>query len=296
MIDKSFSKRIFDIFNNIFLVAVCLTCILPFVHLFAVSFSSNVAVLTNSVVFLPVDFNIDAYIFAFQNGRFLAALWISVQRVALGLVINILLIVLTAYPLSYSKNRLLFRNFYMFFFVFTMIFSGGLIPTFIVVSRLGLLNSMWALVLPGALPVFSMIIFMNFIRSLPDELRESAMIDGAGQMTILFKIMMPILKPCIATVALFSIVAHWNDWFSGLIYMQNPLNYPLQTYLQFLLLSFEDVMRLATGGDMAQIMARMNVQTGRAAQLFMGAVPVLIVYPFLQKYFTTGLVLGSVKG
>jgi len=295
MIYKTTSKRIFDLFNNLFLTLICLTCILPFIHLLAVSFSSNLAVQINSVVFLPVDFNINAYVFAFQNGRFFTALFVSGQRVALGLVVNLLLIVLTAYPLSHSKDKLMFRNIYMIFFVFTMIFSGGIIPTYILVSRLGLLNSMWALVLPTALPVFSMIIFMNFIRGLPKELQESAMIDGAGKITILFRILMPLLKPCIATVALFSIVAHWNDWFSGLIYMQNPVNYPLQTYLQFLLLRFEDLMRMA-GGDMAHVIAMMNAQSGRAAQLFMGAIPVLLIYPFLQKYFTKGLVLGSVKG
>ena len=295
MIDKSTSKRVFDVFNYIFIIIVCLSCVLPFVHLFAVSLSSSVAVLSNDVVFLPVGFNLDAYVFIFADGKFLTALWISVQRVALGLLVNMLLIVLTAYPLSHNKNKLMFRNFYMGFFVFTMIFGGGLIPTFILVSRLGLLNSLWALVLPSALPVFSMVILMNFIRGLPEELQESAMIDGAGQLTILFKIMLPLLKPCLATVALFAIVAHWNDWFSGLIYMQNPANYPLQTYLQFLLLSFEELMRLAQG-DVDQLLARLNAQTGRAAQLFLGAIPVLLIYPFLQKYFTTGLVMGSVKG
>jgi len=295
MVYKSTGKRIFDAFNYVFLILVCLSCILPFVHLLAVSFSSNLAVQTNAVSFWPVGFNTNSYQFAFQNGRFMTALWISIQRVGLGLLVNLLLVVLTAYPLSHNKDRLMFRNVYMGFFIFTMIFSGGLIPTFILVSRLGLLNSLWALVLPGALPVFSMVIFMNFIRGLPEELQESAMIDGANQITVLFKIMMPLLKPCIATVALFAIVGHWNDWFSGLIYMQDPHNYPLQTYLRFLLLRMEDVMRMA-GGDVAQILATMNVQSGRAAQLFMGAVPILIVYPFLQKYFTTGLVLGSVKG
>jgi len=295
MIYKSTGKRIFDIFNYTFLILVCLTCILPFVHLLAISFSSTFAVQTNRVMFWPVGFNIDAYRFVVQDGRFFTALWISVQRVMLGLIVNVLLIVLTAYPLSHNKDRLMFRNIYMSFFLFTMIFSGGLIPTFILVSRLGLLNSMWSLVLPGALPITSMIIFMNFIRGLPEELQESAMIDGAGQITVLFRIMMPLLKPCIATVALFSIVGHWNDWFSGLIYMQDPSDYPLQTYMRFLLLRFEDVIRMA-GGNIAQILAMMDAQTGRAAQLFLGSVPILIVYPFLQKYFTTGLVLGSVKG
>ncbi|MCL2361538.1 MAG: carbohydrate ABC transporter permease [Defluviitaleaceae bacterium] len=295
MIYKSTSKRIFDTFNYLFITLVCLSCILPFVHLLAVSFSSTLAVQTNSVIFWPVDFNLYAYEFAFSNGRFLAALWVSIQRIALGLLVNLLLIILTAYPLSHNKSKLHGRNIYMAYFVFTMIFNGGLIPTFIVVSRLGLLNSLWALVLPGALPVFSMIILMNFIRNLPEELQESAMLDGAGSIKILYKIMLPLLKPCLATVALFSIVGHWNDWFSGLIYMRNPANFPLQTYLQFLLLRFEQIMMMA-GGDAASALARMNVQTGRAAQLFMGAVPVLIIYPFLQRYFTTGLVMGSVKG
>ena len=295
MIDRSISKRVFDVCNYLFIIIICLSCILPFVHLLAVSFSSNVAVQTNSVVFWPVGFNVDSYIFAFQNGRFMAALWISIQRVFLGLIVNLLLITLTAYPLSHSKDKLLGRNIYMVFFVFTMIFNGGLIPTFLVVTNLGLLNSLWALILPGALPIFSMVIMMNFIRGLPIELQESAMIDGAGSITIMYKIMLPLLKPCLATLALFSIVGHWNDWFSGLIYMQDPSNYPLQTYLQFLLLRFEQIMQMA-GGDMVALLARLNAQTGRAAQLFMGAIPVLLIYPFLQKYFTTGLVMGSVKG
>ena len=295
MVHRTTGEKIFNVCNYGFIVLVCLSCILPFVHLLAVSFSSNVAIQTNQVVFWPVDFNVDAYSFAFQNGRFVAALLISFQRVALGLAVNLLLITLTAYPLSHSKDKLLGRNFYMIFFVFTMIFNGGLIPTFIVVTRLGLLNSLWALILPGALPVFSMIILMNFIRNLPEELQESAMLDGAGSITILFKIMMPLLKPCLATVALFSIVFHWNDWFMGLIYMQNPLNYPLQTYLQFLLLNMEQLLQMA-GGDMVALLARLNAQTGRAAQLFLGALPMLMIYPFLQRYFTTGLVMGSVKG
>jgi putative aldouronate transport system permease protein len=264
-------------------------------HLLAVSFSSSVAVTSNFVRFVPIGFNTKAYEFAIGNGKFFRALFITVQRVALGLVINMLLIVLTAYPLSHNKKKLTGRNIYMTFFVFTMIFSGGLIPTYIQVSRLGLLNKLWALVLPGALPVFNMIILMNFLRGLPEELEESAMLDGAGSFSILLRILLPLLTPCLATVALFSIVWHWNDWFSGLIFMQNPTNYPLQTYLHFLLLRFDEIMRMASG-DMARIVAMLNAQTGRSAQLFMGAVPVLLIYPFLQKYFTTGLIIGSIKG
>ena len=295
MLKRTRSESIFNVFNYAIMIIVCLSCLLPFVHLFAISLSTNVAVQTNQVIFWPVGFNTDAYEFAFQNGRFMQAFWISVQRIALGLVINLTLITLTAYPLSHPSDRLYGRTVYMVFFIFTMVFAGGLIPTFILVSRLGLLNTMWALVLPGALPIFNMIIMMNFIRGLPGELQESAMIDGAGSITILYRIMIPLLKPCLATLTLFILVFHWNDWFMGLIYMQDPSNYPLQTYLQFLLMNFEQLMQLA-GGDMVALLARLNAQTGRAAQLFMGALPLLIVYPFLQKYFTAGLVLGSVKG
>jgi putative aldouronate transport system permease protein len=295
MVDNSTGKKVFDFVNYVFITAVCLTCILPFIHLFAMSFSSSVAVASGRVVFWPVDFNLDSYKFAYENNKFLPSLIVSFKRVGLGLAVNLLLILLTAYPLSHNKSKLMFRNFYMTVFVFTMIFNGGMIPTYIVVSRLGLLNTLWALVLPGAIPVFSMIILMNFIRNLPEELAESAMIDGAGSLKILFQIMMPLLKPSLATVALFSIVNHWNDWFSGLIYIQDPLKYPLQTYLQFLLLKMEEILRLA-GGDMVKMLAMLSAQTGRAAQLFLGAIPVLLIYPFLQKYFTTGLVMGSVKG
>jgi putative aldouronate transport system permease protein len=210
-------------------------------------------------------------------------------------VVNLLLIVLTAYPLSRPKEKFATRNIYMVFFITTMIIGGGLIPTYILVSDLKLLNSLWSLVLPGALPVFSMIIMMNFIRGLPEEIEDAARIDGAGVFKVLFTIMLPLLTPAIATVGLFSVVGHWNDWFSGLIYMQNSKLYPLQTYLQTMVRDFELIMRMAQG-DYAKLIALMNARTGRAAQLFLGAIPILMVYPFIQKYFTTGLVLGSVKG
>ena len=140
-----------------------------------------------------------------------------------------------------------------------------------------------------------MIILMNFLRGLPEEIEESATIDGAGPIQILVQILLPLLKPALATVGLFSIVGHWNSWFDGIIYMNDTANYPLQSYLQTLLLNFEQIM-LRASTDYTQLLAMMNVRTGRAAQMFLGAIPILAIYPFLQKYFTTGLVLGSVKG
>lgn len=294
------ARSAFIALNTLFLTITGLTCIIPFVHLLAVSFSEASVVAAGRVTFWPVNFTFAAYEYAFRGGKFLPALWVSIQRVMLGVAVNVFLVVITAYPLAHSKYKLFGRNIYMVFFVITMIINGGLIPTYILVVQLGLINSMWALVLPpvgaiGALPVFYMIIMMNFIRGLPEEIEDAAIIDGAGAITVLVRVMVPLLKPAIATIALFSIVAHWNDWFGGMIYMRQPSDYPLQTYLRGLVRNFEDIIRMARG-DYAEILRLMNVRTGRAAQLFLAMVPVLAVYPFLQKYFTIGLVLGSVKG
>lgn len=289
------TRKAFIIFNYFFLTAVSLICVAPFIHLLAMSFSSNSAVAAGRVGFLPVEPTLASYEFALKGGEFTQALWISVQRVVLGVSVNLVLMIITAYPLSKSKQKLAGRNIYMTFFVITMIINGGLIPTYILVVNLGLLNSLWALILPGALPVYNMVILMNFIRGLPEEIEEAALIDGAAPITCLVRVLLPLLAPSLATVALFSIVGHWNDWFSGLIYMQDSGRYPLQTYLQTLLRDFEEIIRKSQG-DYSQIVSMMNARTGRAAQLFLGALPILLIYPVLQKHFTTGLVLGSVKG
>jgi putative aldouronate transport system permease protein len=261
----------------------------------AISFSSPAAVSTGKVYFWPKGFTTMAYEFAMQNGKFLRSLWVSITRCLLGVSINLIMMVTTAYPLSKTKERFRARNIYMVFYVITMLFGGGLIPYYILVNQLGLMNSIWSLVLPLSVPVFNMVILMNFMRGLPPELEEAAMIDGAGQFRTLFNVILPVLKPALATVGLFSFVYHWNDWFTGALFMHDPKNYPLQTYLQTLLTNFNDMLR-QSGSDYYALLARMNEQTGRAAQLFLGLIPILMVYPFLQKYFTTGLVMGSVKG
>ena len=292
---KSRSEKIFSWFNYFFVFLVALTCALPIIHTFAVSLSAPHYVAGGRVNFIPMGFTLEAYAFAFETGRFMAALWVSVQRTVLGVAINMFLMITVAYPLSKSSERFSARNLYMGFFALTMLFGGGMIPFYILVVNLGMLDSIWSLVLPGGLPVFSMLILMNFMRNLPPELEEAAMIDGAGQFTTLFRILLPVLKPSLATVALFAFVFHWNEWFTGMIFMNDPANYPLQTYLQTLIVNFRDLMRQA-GTDHVQILGRLNEQTGRAAQLFLGMLPIMIIYPFLQKYFTKGLVIGSVKG
>lgn len=293
---KSKGTKIFNVINCVFLCLVCLTCVLPFVNMLAVSFSGSAAVSAGKVAFWPVDFTTAAYTYALSGGKFLHALMISLERVVLGVSLNLVLMVLTAYPLSKTKKQVHGRNIYMAFFVITMLVSGGMIPTYLVVMGLGLKDSIWALILPGALPVYNMVILMNFMRGIPTELEEAAAIDGASPIKILTQVMLPVLKPALATVGLFCIVAHWNDWFSGMIYMSKPVNYPLQTYLQTLLQNFEQIMQQSGGMDIQRLLSMMSARTGRAAQLFLGAVPVMIAYPFLQKYFTKGLVLGSVKG
>ena len=292
---KSFGKKCFDIFNYTLLLVTCLICVLPFVHLLALSFSSSTAVSAGAVGLWPVDFNTKSYEFAIQGGKFFKALFVSLTRVALGVPLSLLLIVITAYPLSKAKEKIVGRNIYMLFFAITMFVNGGMIPRYLVVSKLGLLNSIWALILPGALSVYNMVIMMNFMRGLPEEIEEAAFIDGAGPFKALFLVQLPLLKPSLATIGLFSIVGHWNAWFDGVIYMNDTAKYPLQSYLHTLLRSFDEMMQLS-GGDYIEMLSMMDARTGRSAQLFLAALPVMIMYPFLQKYFTKGLVLGSVKG
>lgn len=293
---KTKANKIFNVVNIAILTIVSLTCVLPFVNLLAISFSDAAAVAAGKVNFLPVDFTLSSYEFALEGGKFVRSLLISLERVVLGVGINLVLMVLTAYPLSKSKKKISGRGIYMTYFVITMLISGGMIPTYLVVTGLGLKDTIWALVLPGAVPVYNMIILMNFMRGLPEEIEEAAAIDGANPFQILVKVILPVLKPALATVGLFCIVTHWNDWFSGMIYMNNPENYPLQTYLQTLLQNFEQLLRSQNGQDIQALLAQIDARTGRAAQLFLGAIPVMLIYPFLQKYFTKGLVLGSVKG
>lgn len=287
-------KSVFDVVLTIGLGILCVTCVLPFIHLLAVSFSSSSAVAAGRVAFWPVDFTTASYEYVITGGKFLRAMSISLQRVVLGTLLNVVLMVLTAYPLS--KDNLPGRKFLSGFFVLTMLISGGMIPSYLLVSGLGLKDTIWALILPGALPVYNMIILMNFIRGLPHEIEEAAWIDGASPFQTLMQVVFPLLGPSLATVGLFCMVNHWNDWFSGMVYMSDPNNYPLQTYLQTLLVNFEQLLQSDTSGNIQEILSRMSARTGRAAQLFLGALPIMLVYPFLQRYFTKGLTLGSVKG
>jgi len=282
----------------ILLTCTALICVLPFVNQLAISFSHKAAVQANEVTFWPIGFNTGAYDFILKGGAFTRALLVSLRRVAIGVPVNLLLIILTAYPLSKSKRQFRMRNIYSWYFVVTILFSAGLIPTYMVVRFTGLIDSIWSLVLPGALPVFSMLVVMNYMRSLPPELEEAAYVDGASHIRTLVSVILPVSTPTLATVTLFSFVAHWNSWFDGQIYMNRIENYPLQSYLQTIVINIEAFFRNATNisSEIAILLGLVNARTTAAAQMFLAMIPILLIYPFLQKYFTTGLVLGSVKG
>lgn len=266
---------------------------LPMIHILAISLSSSAIAATGTVTFWPKEFSLTSYEFVAQRKAFWDSMIVSLQRIALGGAINVLLATTIAYPLSKEKNEFSFRTFYAWTFFITMIFGAGLIPTYMLVKELGLIDTIWALILPGAVPVFSVIILLNFFRITPKELSESAFMDGAGHWRTLWSIYIPISMPAIATILLFSLVGHWNSWFDGLIYMNNPGNYPLQSYIQTVVVQ-KNFATLTP--EEAKVMAQISDKTLKSAQIFLGALPIICVYPFLQKYFVKGMVLGSVKG
>ena len=293
-IRKSRSRKVFLFLDYTILTILGLTCLLPLIHILAMSFSSSGAVTRGEVGFWPVDFTLQSYKYVLNKKEFWTASLISIERVVLGVAVNMILTVLAAYPLSREKWEFHGRSFYTWFFVITMLFSGGLIPTYLVVFNTGLINSIWALILPGAVPVYNVILMMNFFRSTPKALEEAARMDGAGKFRVLWNIYIPLAKPSLATVLLFSFVGHWNDWFSGLLYMKKTENYPLQSYLRTIIIQ-QSLMSQNNAVDLKEL-ANISDRTKNAAQIFIAMIPILIIYPLLQKHFAKGIIMGSVKG
>ncbi len=290
--DRSLPSRLFDWFNYGFLGVLAATCLAPLIHMLAVSLSARGPAAAGEVTFWPIGFHLEAYSYILGSHLFLNAFRVSLMRVVVGVAVQMSLVILTAYPLTREPEELPGRNIIMWFFFFTMLFEGGLIPTFLLVRSLGLLDNFFALILPFALPVYSMIIMMNFFRTLPKSLYESAMIDGASHWVIMWRIFVPLSKPAIATLSLFSMVFHWNEWFFGSIYLNDYYKWPLQTYLRQLLQNIDFARVTMADIDLLQ---RVSDRTFVLAQLFVATIPILMVYPFLQRYFVKGIVLGSVK-
>jgi putative aldouronate transport system permease protein len=278
-------------FVNLILLSGALLCILPIVHILAVSFSESTAANANLVGIIPIGFNIRSYIEAFDDSQMVLAIGQSIKRILLGVSVNMVLTILCAYPLSFDKNDFPMRSGYSAYVVFTMLFSGGLIPSYILINRLHLMNSFWALVLPG-IPVYNVIIMMNFFRQINKEIREAASIDGAGHFTILTRIILPMSGPVIATLIMFCLVGHWNAWFDALIYLKDQAKYPLQNYLRILISRLTQSMSM----DEARRLAFISRRSLLFAKIVISLIPIMIIYPFLQKHFKSGIVVGAVKG
>ena len=291
-IKSSPARKAFLVVNYFFLTLVMCISLFPLVHVFALSLSSNSAAQAGWVTILPVDFTLDSYQYILAKPEFFQSFGVSVVRVVLGTLLSIGLTILCAYAMAQPDERFHARKYYVWVFLVTMVFSGGLIALFIVVKSVGIYNSIWALILPGAVQTFNIILMLNFFRGLPYALTESALIDGANHFQIMTKIMVPVSKPSLATVGLFTMVNHWNSWFDGMIYISDTAKYPLQTYLRNVIQSV-DIASI----DLTSVGAMTNVsqKTVTAAQIFVAIIPILLVYPLLQKYFITSMTLGSVK-
>ena len=292
---EKFGIRQFIIY--VVVILLTLSCLIPLMNVISLSFSSSQAVASNKVGLWPEEFTFAAYEKIINDAQFWRSFGISVFRVAMVLIINLFMIVTLAYPLSKSVKVFRSRKVFMNIMVFAMLFSGGMIPSYLVVRYLGLINSVWALILPGAVPIGSVILVMNFFRSVPKSLEESALLDGANPWQILTRIYIPISLPSLATVSLFSIVGSWNDFFGGLIYITKVENYPLMTYIQSLSVNIAETLQKAGGMSTQQLQALLSVSNRNlnAAKIVVAIVPLLVIYPFLQKYFVQGIVVGAVK-
>ena len=289
----SLPDKLFVFFNYTFFILIGIATIFPFLNIIAKSLSSEAAVISGMVTIFPVDFQIGTYEYVISDKMFQTAFRNSVLITIMGTFLGLLMTTLVAYPLS--KPRLRFRKFFILMFLFTWLFSGGLIPTYLLMRELGLINTMAILFVPSAVNVYNMLIIKSYFEGIPDEIEESAKMDGAGNIRVLFQIFLPVSLPVLATIALFFAVGFWNDFFAAMIYINSPALKPLQLYLKELLASANDVFLQL---DMIDVNRAMNAspESIQAASIMVATVPILLVYPFLQKYFVKGVMLGSVKG
>jgi ABC-type sugar transport system, permease component len=283
-----------SVINYAFLGLFGLLALAPFVHLLAQSLSSHSAIVSGKVAFWPVDWTWEAYNRILREQEFLNAFGVSVLRTAAGTLVNVVLTCLFAYPLS--KSHLKGRSAIMFLIVFTMMFGGGMIPTFLVVKATGLLNTFWVYIIPGAISAFNVIILKNFFQTVPVELEESAKMDGGSNFGILVRIIIPLSMPAIATIMLFHAVGHWNAFFDTVLYVTERKLFPLQVYLRELVMFNHSDINRNVSDSLNMDSTLLALESLKAAALIASTVPILLVYPFLQKYFVKGLMLGSVKG
>lgn len=288
-LNKSLSETIFQVVLGIFFVLACALFLIPVLNVVAMSFSSTTAILRNDVGIFPVGFTTIGYEQVFQNDRMITGFRNSFFVILFNLPLALLLTSLAAYPLAFGQFK--GKKVYSFMILFTMWFGAGLIPNFMVVRSLGLLDSLWSLIIPGALGAYNVIILRNFFESTPLSIVESARIDGANDFGILFKIIIPTSTPVMATLSLWIIVARWNEFFNPLMYITTSSRYTLQVILRDIVLASElNEFNLTAAEGTLSIPEQL-----RNAAIVISMVPMLIIYPFLQRYFVSGIMLGSVK-
>jgi putative aldouronate transport system permease protein len=288
--DRSFGSRLFDIVLLVMMLGVIFVTLFPFYYIFIVSISSGSAVLTNQVKFLPKHITLDSYKLVLENKFVPIFLRNSLVYTVVGTSINLIMSALCAYPLS--RPRYSGRKFFTWMVMITMFFSGGLIPLYLLVLQMKMIDTIWAIVLPVAINPWNMFIMRTFFMSIHESIYEAALIDGASELQTLFKIVLPLSKPIFATLLLFYAVAHWNDFFNALIYLNDNLKFPIQLHLRNMVIAgrFDQMGELAGGSDFSVV-----EQTLKYATIMVSTIPILIVYPFVQRYFVKGVMIGAIK-
>ncbi len=290
----SFGSRLFDIINYALITLIAFTTILPFIYIVGASFATEYELTVRPMFLWPQDMSLDAYKYVLSSNKMLQGFGNSVFITVVGTIINLVFTVSFAYPLSKQKVR--GRNFLLNMVIISMFFSGGMIPGYLLVSNwLGMKGSYWAVLLPGAISAYNMMIVKNFFQGLPQELEESAHIDGCNDLVTLIKIVLPLSLPVLATFGLFYAVGHWNSYFSAMIYLSNARHkWPIQVLLREIIIA-----STMSAGDMALMdpnFVEPPAQSIKMAVIVISTVPIMCVYPFLQKYFVKGVMVGALKG
>lgn len=282
----------FDLFNNLLMLLICFVTLYPVWYVLVNSFNEGMDAMLGNIYWWPRVFSLDNYKAVFNNNGIMLAMGVTVAKTVVGTVIHVFFTAMVAYALS--RQELIGRKWYMIMGTVTLFFGGGLIPTYLLIRDLGLLDSFWVYILPAAFSFYDLIIFMSFFREIPKGLEEAAEIDGANELRIFLQIIIPISMPVIATIALFHGVYQWNDYFAGVIYINNSDLQPIQTYLYRVVAeSSSNQMVSAMAGN---IQKSVTSQSVKLATMVVTTVPIIIVYPFLQKYFVKGMMIGSIKG
>ena len=293
--NKTFGARLRVVVIYFLVILLALLCLLPIWNMICMSFSSSTMVIANKVTLLPKEFTLEAYKRILNDSQFFVSFGRSVLRVVLALVINLTMIVLLAYPLSKTVREFNGRNVVMSIMIVAMLFSAGMIPNYLLLKELKMINTIWALVLPGAVPISNMIMTMNFMIAIPNSLEEAAILDGASPLQVLTRVILPCSKPSLATMALFSIVGHWNDFQSGLVYMTKQEKYPLMTYIQTLNANLNTLLEDNLDPVVMEKLMEVTGKNLNAAKVVVATIPLMLIYPFLQKYLIHGIVMGAVK-